>query len=94
MDMGVAMVNLWVVCLSTTSCSQWRHRMRASILAQSSQCWSVRAQIWTSQTYSQGSLRANYCCCATHGWQEQGMGDRVSEGWVEMVCWRKVSMRV
>lgn len=46
--MGVAMVNLWVMCLGTTRCPKWRHSMRASILAQGSQGWGVWAQIRTS----------------------------------------------
>lgn len=93
-DMGVAVVDLCVVCLSTTRCTEWRHSMRASVLAQGSQRWGVRAQIWTSYTDSQGSLRANHCGCPTHGWQEEGVWDRVSEGGVEVVCLSKVSMGV
>lgn len=40
---GVAVVNLWVVGLGATSCSEWRHSMRTGIFAQGSQCWGVGA---------------------------------------------------
>lgn len=50
--MGVAMVHLLVMCLGTACCPKWRHSMRAGILAQGSQRWGVRAQIWTSYSYS------------------------------------------
>lgn len=93
-DVRMAVVNLCVVCLGTTCCAERRHSMRAGVLAQGSQRWGVGAQIWTSYTYSQGSLRANHCRCTTHGRQEEGVGDGVSEAGVEMVCLSKVSMWV
>lgn len=42
-NVGVTVVDLRVVHLSTTCSPEWRHNMRTSIFAQSSQRWCVRA---------------------------------------------------
>lgn len=46
-DMRVAVVNLWVVRLGAACCSQWRHSVRAGVLAQGPQRRGVGAQIRT-----------------------------------------------
>lgn len=46
-DMRMAMVNLLVVRLGAARCPERGHSMRASVLAQGSQCWGVGAQVRT-----------------------------------------------
>lgn len=47
-NVGVSVVHLGMVRLGSTRCPQRRHGVGAGVFTQSPQCWSVRAQIWTS----------------------------------------------
>lgn len=95
MDVGMAVaVHLCVVRLGPIRCAEGRHSVRAGVLAQGPQRRGVRAQIRTSHTYSQGSLRADHRLRPAHGRHEEGVGDRVGEAVVEMVCLSQVSMGV
>ena len=76
-----------VVGLRPTGSTKWRHGMGTGIFAQRPQSWRVRAQIGASETNPQVPLVAShYCCSPSHGGQEEGVGDGVSERGMQGMC--------